>query len=159
MKISDFLEEKAIETDLKSTEKEGVLKELVALLAGAGAIKDEEEIIRILLERETLGSTGIGNGVAMPHGKSGNIKKLTAALGICRNGIDFNSLDGKKVYIVFLLVAPEEAPRLHLKALARISRLLRDKFFRDRIKSAPNKEMIIDIINEFNQDKLIKIAY
>ncbi|MCK4423682.1 MAG: PTS sugar transporter subunit IIA, partial [Candidatus Omnitrophica bacterium] len=95
MKIADFLEEKAVTAELKSMDKDGVLKELTGLLADAGVIKDQEGMVKILLEREALGSTGIGNGIAIPHGKSEKIKKLTAALGICREGMDFNSLDGE----------------------------------------------------------------
>lgn len=153
MKISDFLEEKAVTADLKATDKEGVLRELVGLLAKAGVIKDEEEIVQILLEREALGSTGIGNGIAIPHGKSDSVKQLTAAFGVSRTGVDFDSLDGEPVYLFFLLVAPEEAPGPHLKALARISRLLRDKFFRDRLKAAPDKKTILKIIKEEDQKR------
>lgn len=153
MKIADFLEEKAVTAELKSMDKDGVLKELTGLLADAGVIKDQEGMVKILLEREALGSTGIGNGIAIPHGKSEKIKKLTAALGICREGMDFNSLDGELVYIFFLLIAPEQAPGPHLKALARISRLLRDKFFRERLKTAPDVKTILNIINEEDQKK------
>ena len=153
MKIADFLEEKAVTAELKSTDKDSILKELVGLLADAGVIKDNEEMVKILLEREALGSTGIGNGIAIPHGKSEKIKKLTAALGICRGGMDFNSLDGEPVYIFFLLIAPEEAPGPHLKALARISRLLRDKFFRERLKTASDVKTILEIITEEDQKK------
>ncbi len=148
MKIMDFLNEKAISADLKSNTKEGVIKELIGLLAEAQVIKDKEQLIKILLEREALGSTGIGQGVAIPHGKSDTVKQLVAAFGLCPNGVNFDSLDGEPVYIFFLLVAPEDSAGPHLKALARISRLLKDKYFRDTLRAAKDEKMILKIIKQ-----------
>ena len=143
MKIMDFLKEKAVSADLKSTDKEGIIREMIDLLADAQAIKDKEKIIKILLEREALGSTGIGQGVAIPHGKSSTVKELVAAFGISHKGVDYDSLDGEPVYIFFLLIAPEDSAGPHLKALARISRLLKDKHFRDTLRHAPDGKFLI----------------
>ncbi|MBU1088099.1 MAG: PTS sugar transporter subunit IIA [Candidatus Omnitrophica bacterium] len=143
MKIMDFLKEKAISADLKSADKEGIIREMIDLLADAQAIKDKEKIVKILLEREALGSTGIGQGVAIPHGKSSSVKELVAAFGISHKGVNYDSLDGEPVYIFFLLVAPEDSAGPHLKALARISRLLKDKYFRDTLRAAPDAKSLI----------------
>jgi len=149
MKIMDFLNKKAISSDLKATDKEGVIRELVDLLVKAEAIKTKkEEIVKILIAREALGSTGIGQGISIPHGKSPYIKSLVAAFGLSRNGIDFESLDGEPAYIFFLLLAPEESAGPHLKALARISRLLKDKYVREMLRKAQNEKEIIKIITE-----------
>jgi PTS system nitrogen regulatory IIA component len=146
MKIMDFLNPKAVTADLKSTKKKEVIKELVGLLADTGEIKNEDELVKILLSRETLGSTGIGQGIGIPHGKSANVKKLTAAFGLSKQGVDFESLDGEPTNIFFLLVAPEESAGPHLKALARISRLLKDKYLRDTLMKAQDAKDIIGII-------------
>jgi len=150
MKITDFLKAEAINVDLKAEDKEGVLRELVDILVNTGQIKqaDKEEIIGILLNREALGSTGIGQGVGIPHGKSPRVKELTACFGLSRQGIDFDSLDREPVYIFFLILAPEDSAGPHLKALARIARLLKDKFFRDALRSASDEKKVFEIINE-----------
>ncbi len=148
MKIMDFLDKKAITVNLKAVDKDGVLRELVDLLAKAGAIKNREDMVKTLLAREALGSTGIGQGIGIPHGKSQNIKDLVAALGMSPKGVNFDSLDGEPVYIFFLLISPEESAGPHLKALARISRMLKDKYFRERLKKAKDEKEVIDIIHE-----------
>ncbi len=153
MKIMDFLNSKAVSASLKATDKEGVIKELVGLLHKAGAIKDKEELVDILLSREKLGSTGIGQGIGIPHGKSKNVSELVAAFGLSKKGIDFESLDGEPVYIFFLLVAPEESAGPHLKALARIARLLKDKYFREMLKDAKDEKAILKIVSEEDEKK------
>lgn len=153
MKIMDFLNEKAVSANLKAQDKDGVLRELVDLLYKAGAIKDKEELINTLMARESLGSTGIGQGIGIPHGKSNKVKDLVAAFGISRKGVNFVSLDGEPVYIFFLLVAPEESAGPHLKALARISRLLKDKYFRDCLREAKEEKDIIKVIKEEDERK------
>jgi len=153
MKIMDFLNEKAVAANLKAQDKEGVIRELVDLLFKAGAIKDKEELINTLLARESLGSTGIGQGIGIPHGKSNKVKDLVAAFGLSHKGVNFDSLDGEPVYIFFLLVAPEESAGPHLKALARISRLLKDKYFRDLLKDAKDEKGIIKIIKDEDEKK------
>ena len=156
MKIADFLQEKAISTSLKATEKPGVIRELVQLLVRAGDVKadDTNRFVEILLAREALGSTGIGQGVGIPHGKSNCVKALVGAFGVSPRGVHFDSLDGEPVYIFFLLVAPEDAAGPHLKALARISRLLKDKFFRDGLREAKDERQVLRIIQQEDQKPL-----
>lgn len=148
MKIMDFLNKKAITADLRSKSKKDIIEELTELLVKAGSIKAKEKatIIKTLMEREELGSTGIGQNVGIPHGKSPNIKELVAAFGLSKEGVDFESLDGEPVHIFFLLIAPEESAGPHLKALARISRILKDKYFRDMLKNAQDEKDILKII-------------
>ncbi len=149
----DFLNEKAVCTDLQSTTKTDVIKELVNLLVNAGEIKpkDKDTLVKILFNRESLGSTGIGQGIGIPHGKCEFVKELIGALGISKTGINFDSLDGESVHIFFLLVAPADSAGPHLKALARISRLLKDKFFRELLKNAENEKALLKIIKEEDQ--------
>ncbi len=153
MKITDFLREKAITVNLAAADKEGVIRELVHLLVKAGEIKpaDEEKLTPILLAREALGSTGIGQGVGIPHGKSNCVKELIAAFGLSKRGVNFDSLDGEPAHIFFLLVAPEDSAGPHLKALARISRLLKDRFFRESLKEAKDEKQILRIIQQEDQ--------
>ena len=122
MKIMDFLNKKAASVDLKSRDKKGIISELVNLIVKSGEIKpkDSEHIVKILLDRELLGSTGIGQGIGIPHGKSKNIKRLTGAVAISKKGVNFDSLDGEPAHIFLLLLAPHESAGPHLKALARI---------------------------------------
>ena len=150
MKISDFLHDKAVSADLKAVDKVSAIKELVALLVSAGCIRrdDQQALVETLLSREELGSTGIGQGVGIPHGKSDAVKDLVAAFGRSPAGVDFDSLDGEPVQLFFLLVAPSASAGPHLKALARISRLLKDKYFREALKSAKDDREIIRIIKE-----------
>jgi len=151
MEIMDFLSRKAVTADLKQTDKPGVIKELVELLFNAREIKNKDSLISSLLEREALGSTGIGQGIAIPHAKSPTAKKLVVAFGLSRNGINFDALDGEPVYICFLLVAPPGSAGPHLKALARISRLLKDKSFRSSLKNAKDEKEILEIIKKEDQ--------
>ncbi|MDO8524918.1 MAG: PTS sugar transporter subunit IIA [Candidatus Omnitrophota bacterium] len=153
MKIMEFLSKKAITADLKATDKEGVIREMVDLLAKADDIKNKEDLIKALLTRESLGSTGIGQGIGIPHAKSANAKNLVAAFGLSREGVNFDSLDGEPVYIFFLLIAPEESAGPHLKALARISRMLKDKYFREMLKKAKDDKEILHIIQEEDSKK------
>ena len=150
MKISDFLNTKAIATDIKGMDKKEVIQELVNLLLNAGAIdkKYKSKLIEILLAREALGSTAIGQGVAIPHGKCEGATKLTAGLGVSKKGVNFDSLDGEPAYIFFLLIAPIDSAGPHLKALARISHLLKDKYFRENIKQAKDEKTILKLITQ-----------
>lgn len=149
MKVSDFLCPKAVTADLASTTKKEIIEELVDLLIKAGAIdkKMRSKLIEILLAREALGSTAIGQGIAIPHGKCENVTKLTAALGISKKGVNFDSLDGEPAYIFFLLIAPIDSAGPHLKALAHISRLLKDKYFRENLKAVKDEKAILALVN------------
>ena len=155
MKIMDFLNERAIICDLKAQTKEGVIRELVGVLVAAGAVKDKdvELILDILKNREALGSTGIGQGVAIPHGKTNAIPQLVGAFGVSKTGVDFSSLDGTPAHLFFLLMAPEDSAGPHLKALARISRLLKDRHFRDSLKQARDEKTMLKILADEDQKR------
>ena len=153
MKIMEFLNKKAIAMSLKAGDKEGVIRELVDLLAKAGEIRNKEELVKTLLARESLGSTGIGQGIGIPHAKSQGVKELVAAFGVSQKGVNFDSLDGEPVYIFFLLLAPEESAGPHLKALARISRMLKDKYFRELLRKAKDEKEVLRIIQEEDSKK------
>lgn len=152
MKITEFLSKTGIKIGLQSSEKEDTLKELVDVLADVQDIGDKKSILKALVERESLGSTGIGQGIAIPHGKTEKIKELVAVLGISKNGINFEALDGEPVYIFFLLVAPKETAGPHLKALAQISRLLRDTYFCELLRRCNNADEVYDLIKR-EEDK------
>ncbi len=153
MKIVEFLNEKAITANMTATTKEGALRELVDVLSKAEGIKNKDELVKVLMGRETLGSTGIGQGVGIPHAKTNSVKKLVAALGISPPGVNFDALDGDPVHIFFLLIAPEDSAGPHLKGLARISRLLKDKYFRDSLKQLRDEKAILKLIKEEDAKK------
>ena len=151
MTIMEFLDERAVTTGLAAHQgKEAVIQELVKLLVAAGSIKERDvnKLVQTLMKRESLGSTGIGQGVAIPHGKCDCVDRLVAAFGISRTGVNFDALDGEPVTIFFLLVAPEDSAGPHLKALARISRLLKDKHFRDSLRAAKDEKALAKIIRD-----------
>ncbi|MDR3253543.1 MAG: PTS sugar transporter subunit IIA [Endomicrobium sp.] len=148
MQIMDFLNQSSILVDLESADKKSVIIELVEVLKDTKKAKKTDEIINVILEREKLGSTGIGQGVAIPHGKTDVVHEQMGVLGISRKGIEFNSLDGELVHIIFLLVGPVEIAGQHLKALSRISRLFKDKFLRQAIRDATTAEEVVKIIQQ-----------
>src|SRR3989338_742775 len=147
MKITEFLNKQGIKLDLQASEKEAVLEELVDVLAKVQEIGDKKNILKALVERESLGSTGIGQGIAIPHGKSDRLKELVAILGISRKGVNFEALDGELVYIFFLLVAPKDSAGPHLKALAQISPLLRDSYFCELLKKCKTQDEVYELIH------------
>lgn len=155
MKIMDFLSKKSILADLKSTKKEDVIKELVDLLINSGELDKNcrGKVLEALMERESLGSTAIGQGIAIPHAKTDCVGKLVGAFALSRKGVDFDSLDGEPVYIFFLLLAAQDSAGPHLKALARISRLFKDKYFRDNLRKAEDDKDIIRVISQ-EDDKM-----
>jgi nitrogen PTS system EIIA component len=156
MNIVEFLSKKAIIPDLKSAKKEDIIKELVEALITAGEIekKHRNKLTDALMAREALGSTAIGQGVAIPHAKCDCVDQLIAAFGISKKGVDFDSLDGELAYIFFLLVAPQDSAGPHLKALARISRLLKSKYFRDSLRTCQDEKAIIKTIVLEDEKKL-----
>lgn len=156
MKVLDFLSKKAIKANLAATSKEDALKELVELLISAGEIakKDCAKLIESLMARESLGSTAIGHNVGIPHAKSDCVKRLIAALGLSQKGVDFDSLDGEPVFIFFLLIAPQDSAGPHLKALARISRLTKDKYFRDSLRQAKDEKTLLRIISQEDEKRI-----
>ena len=151
MKILDVLHKEAIIADIKATDKKSVLEELVAPVAHiAGASR--EELFRVLMERERLGSTGIGGGIGIPHGKLNSIDSLALGFGLSKKGVDFESMDGRLTHIFFLLVTPENSTGLHLKLLARISRILKNNTFKKKLLLASDSDEIVDIIKEEDED-------
>jgi len=148
MKILDILPPEHVVADLSGTNKLEVLDELAGVLAAHHPEIPKDRLVEVLLEREKLGSTAIGEGIAIPHGKLPKLSGVVAAFGRSRRGVDFQSLDGGLTQLFFLLVAPEDASGAHLKALARVSRLLRDKDFRQRLLAAEGQEQIYRTIRE-----------
>ncbi len=148
MKISELLNPQAIVADLKATGKDAALSELTdALLAVAPSLR-RDEVLRVLQERERLGSTGIGDGVAIPHGKLKGMPELMLAFGRSSSGVDFDSMDGQPAHLFFLLLAPEESVGVHLKALARISKLLKDAEVRQKLLDATDSAELYKLICE-----------
>ena len=152
MNLSDILNETCVVPELKSKNKEDVIRELIEHLWRKNLIPDPMEAEKVVLERERLGSTGIGDGVAIPHGKLKNLKQVICALGVSREGVDFQAVDGKPVNIVFLVFAPEQRVSLHLEVLSKISRILRTGPLVKRILAAGDARKICDLImeEEFN---------
>lgn len=148
MKISEFLSEKEILIGMKATEKQAALEELLQLLEKNELLQDRKQVLETLIEREKLGSTGIGQGIAVPHAKTDQVKDLVCALGISEKGVNFDALDGEPVYIIFLVLAPSGATGIHLKALAKIARLLKDKVFRSYLKMSKTAQEAYKIIKE-----------
>ena len=153
MKLTEFVIKEAILPSLKATSKEDVIREMVAHLKGAGALKaaDEEAVVAAILKREELGSTGIGNGVAVPHTKHASVEKLSAMVAISRTGVDFSSLDGEDVFILFLLVSPPDRPGDHLRGLENISRHLRGQDFCNFLKQSQTTADIWDLLTEADE--------
>ncbi|SEN13445.1 PTS IIA-like nitrogen-regulatory protein PtsN [Stigmatella aurantiaca] len=137
MRIAEFLSPQAIIADMQARTKTEVLRELSAALVRAHPNLQEDKLAEVLREREKLGSTGIGEGVAIPHGKLPGMTQLLATFGVSRQGLDFEAIDGKPTHLFFALVAPENSAGVHLKALARISRLFKNPRFRAAILEAP----------------------
>ena len=151
MKILDVLDKKAIIAHLISNDKKAILAELsepVAQLAGIS----QEECVQVLLERERLGSTGIGEGIGIPHGKLKSLKRLVIGFGLSSKGVDFDSIDGRPTHIFFLLITPENSTGLHLKLLARISRILKNQSFKERLLNANGQDEIFEIIKTEDEE-------
>jgi PTS system nitrogen regulatory IIA component len=150
MKILDFLRYNGIIPSLEAHSKEEALAELVAPIVQENPDLDREGLIRTLIERENLGSTGIGGGVAIPHGKIEGLPRLVASFGKSQDGIDFRSMDNKPAFLFFLLVAPKNSAGEHLKALARISRLFRDPLLKTSLLQAQGADEIFQILEEYD---------
>lgn len=148
MRLADILEEDQIIADLKATEKRELLDEMVTHMASTSAGLNRERVLEALLEREKLGSTGIGHGVAIPHGKIKGLDEIKVSFGRSKRGVDFNSMDDMPVHLFFLIVAPEDSAAVHLKVLASISHLLKDPEFRGRLMNASDGTELFDLIIE-----------
>lgn len=148
MKLSDLVNEDAISTSLKSTTKDDVIKELVGLLEKAHHVKPAGRILKNVAERETMMSTGIGHGVAIPHGKAQSIRSMVASCGISATGIEFQSMDGEAVRLFILLVSPEEFRGPHVRALANISLLLKEESVRERLKKCSSPKEFLEVLKQ-----------
>lgn len=151
MKLFDPVSPAAVVPDLRGETKDEVLRELSGAAATLVPSVSAEALTRILQERERLGSTGIGEGAAIPHGKVAGLDRLVAIFGRSRAGVQFQSLDGKPTHLFFLILAPENSAGLHLKALARISRLLKDARFRASLSEAPDAAEMIRLLSEADE--------
>lgn len=156
MRLSDFVNKEAILPDLKVDSKEAAIRKMVQSLGACGSINpvDQESIIAAILKREELGSTGIGNGVAVPHTKHPSVDRLIATVALAKEGVDFASLDGEDVFILFLLVSPPDRPGDHLRALENISRHLRNHNFCNFLKQAASRDAVMDLLEEADNNQL-----
>lgn len=146
MQISQLLKQEGIQLELSSLNKESVLKELADLLEKTDCLNDQEQFLQAIWEREDKGSTGIGFGVAIPHGKSNAVKRAGIAFGYSRGGIDYQSLDEKPAHIFFMIAVPESSEDEHLQVLAKLSRMLVYEDFRQQLAHLTSKENLIEII-------------
>ena len=153
MKLLDFVVRDSIIVDLKATTKEEAIREMVAALNAAGQLPDGEveSVIRAILNREELGSTGIGMGVAVPHTRHPTVQRLVGTVALSRHGVDFAALDGDPVDIFFLLISPPNQPGDHLRALENISRHLKDERFVSFLRQAKTREAVVDLLEEADQ--------
>ena len=154
MKMSDFLDPRAVVSDLKAANKKEVLDELCTALVSLHPTLDRDRMVGILLDRERLGSTGVGEGVAIPHGKMGDLGELIAFFGRSTRGVAFEAVDDQPVSLFFLLFAPENSAGVHLKALAKISRLLKRPSVREELLQAGSKEDVYAILTREDGDEL-----
>lgn len=148
MKLGDYLEKDCILPDLTSGNKPEVLKELIAPLGEKNPELDTDLAVRVLLDREKLGTTGIGDGIAIPHGKLEDLDKVLVVVGRSLAGVDFEALDHKLCTIFFLVLAPEQVAGMHLRILAQISRVLKDETFRKEFMDAENLDKLYSLLND-----------
>ena len=151
MKILDVLNKEAINLNMNARDKKGALEELVAPVAEVTGASPEK-LVKVLMERERLGSTGIGGGIGIPHGKLKNLDSLILGFGLSRQGVDFDSMDGRPTHIFFLLLTPENSAGVHLVLLARISRLLKSSGFKERLMQSQTREDVLAAIGEEDED-------
>lgn len=157
MKFADFVCTQAVQAQLSADDKESVIRELVTALVKAEKIQEDDcdDIVKAILKREELGSTGIGRGVAVPHTKHPSVDRLVGTVGISPDGVDFDSLDGEKVQLLFLLVSPPDRPGDHLRALENISRQLRDDMFCKFLKQSKSNEDICQLLAEADNNQFV----
>ena len=150
MKFADFILDVAVRAEIKATDKQGVIREMVQSILDAGGVKKEdyEGIVKAITKREELGSTGIGRGIAVPHTKHPSVKRLVGSVAVSADGIDFNSLDCENVQLFFLLISPPDCPGDHLRALEHITRQLKDDTFCRFLKQSKTREDILSLLEE-----------
>lgn len=152
MKLSEILKPDCVISNLKAHDKKGALEELSQILTQQDSCLNKGSLLQVLLERERLGSTGIGEGIALPHGKIKKLDRLLISFGRSIDGLGFDAVDEKPAYLFFLLVAPENSAGAHLQALAKISRMLKDNNFRQRLMGAKSREEIYKIIIDKDEE-------
>jgi fructose-specific phosphotransferase system IIA component len=148
MRLTDIIKVDCVRVPLESLDKQGVLFELVDLLSDAGRIGEPEALKEAVWEREVTRTTGIGYGLAIPHGKSESCDRLVMAVGKPAEPIDFNAIDGQPVSVIFLLASPPDQTGAHIQALARVSRLMTDSSFREKVMAAEDSESLFGLISE-----------
>ncbi|MGA2916779.1 MAG: PTS sugar transporter subunit IIA [Sedimentisphaerales bacterium] len=148
MVLTQILEPECVKVPLAASNKESAITELVDILSANKLLTDKNDVLQAVMSRENTRSTGIGSGIAIPHGKCNGVKDLVMAIGISRQGIDFQSIDGKPVFIVVLLVSPLDRTGPHIQALARISRLMLDEEFKNKLQNAPSAQQLYELIRE-----------
>ena len=151
VKISSLLKKKFILLDLKQKTKKEIIHELVDVLAESKHLKDKKAFLNLILKREKLGSTGIGNGLAIPHAKSDAVDNFCVAFGRQNEGVDFGALDGEKTYLFFMLASPADNVGGHLKILADISYFVKDKFIIDCLRKAKDEDEVLEIIVKYEK--------
>ena len=152
MRMSDFVVRDAILPDLAAVNKEGVIREMTAALKAAKCFGDcdPEDVVRAILKRELLGSTGIGRGVAIPHTKHNSVERLIGTVAVSRSGVSFESLDGEPVQVFVLLISPQDRPGDHLRALENVSRCLRDDGFVKALRAAKTRDEIWALLEKYD---------
>jgi PTS system nitrogen regulatory IIA component len=150
MRMTDFVVRDAVVPEVSATNKEGVIRELVESLRNAGYFKsaDPEDIIRAILKREQIASTGIGRGVAIPHAKHNSAERLIGTVALSKGGVPFESVDGEPVHIFVLLISPQDKPGDHLRALENISRSLRDDGFVRKLRQSTSRDTIWNVLDQ-----------
>jgi fructose-specific phosphotransferase system IIA component len=148
MTLTEILSPSGIKVPLASSDKEGIIRELVEVLSENGNVSDREAVVRAVLRRERTRTTGIGRGVAIPHGRCAEVKSMVMAVGTLPGGVDFDSVDGGRVHLVVLLISPASQTGLHIQALARISRIMADETFCRRLTAAGTPEEIYAAIQQ-----------
>ncbi len=152
MRLSEILAIDNIIPDLKAKDKKGVLGELAEAIASYDTNIDKGMLVKVLIEREHLGSTGIGDGVAIPHGKLSSVKQPIVSFGRSKKGLDFDSMDGQPAYLFFLLLAPENSSGVHLQVLTKIARILKSSTFRKALMQVGSREEIYETIIQTDGD-------
>jgi PTS system nitrogen regulatory IIA component len=152
MRLSEIMGEGSVIPDLKAREKRAVLEELAQTIVDQEPDLDKSALVKVLLDRERLGSTGIGDGVAIPHGKFNGLSQPMVSFGRSRKGLDFESMDGQPAFLFFLLVAPENSTSIHLKALARIAKILKSSSFRKALMEVPTKKELYQTIIQNDEE-------
>jgi PTS system fructose-specific IIA component/PTS system nitrogen regulatory IIA component len=153
MRMSEFIVREAISAELAANQKEGIIREMVGNLRAAGYFKGSEadDVVKAILKREMLSSTGIGDGVAIPHAKHSSVDRLVGAVALSTKGVPFDSVDNESVFVLVMLVSPQERPSEHLRALEGVSRCLKDKNFVLKLRQATSPQQIWELICEHDR--------